>query len=439
MKIGFIAMSGIRACNKELMAFGLTLPGFVERSKVIASLPSLGLLTLAGMTPPDVEIEYVEVPDIAEQTGLPCTCDVAAIASFTAQIRDAYTLADRYRAAGIKVVLGGLHVSAVPDEAGRHADAVVIGEGEIVWPKLVEDAKQGQLRSVYDARGKSFDLADAPMPRFELLDPEQYNRLTVQTQRGCSLSCDFCASSILISPRFKTKPVAKVLAEIHRIQEIWKHPFIEFADDNTFVDKRHSKELVAALVPEGIKWFTETDISVAEDVQLLKLMRESSCAQILIGLESPVSEALDGIERHSNWKMKQFPKYRDAIARIQDHGITVNGCFVLGLDRTDVTSFEQIYNFVNTSGLFEVQITFMTPFPGTPLYERLRNEGRILDEGAWERSTLFDINFQPQQMSVDELEHGFRELATRLYSAEAIADRRKRFFDRQRVLQRNAV
>ena len=141
MKLGLIAMSGVRAHNKELTRIGLTLPGFVERNKIIASLPSLGLLTLAGMTPKDIDVEYLEVADIEEVDGLPGSFDVVAISSFSAQIKEAYQLADRFRAVGTQVILGGLHVTAMPSEAMRHADSIVIGEGEPVWPQLVSDLK----------------------------------------------------------------------------------------------------------------------------------------------------------------------------------------------------------------------------------------------------------------------------------------------------------
>ena len=248
VKIGFIAMSGVRAHNSALTELGLTLPGFVERNKIIASLPSLGLLTLAGMTPDDFDFEYLEVPDTKPLKGLPGDFDMVAISSFSAQIKETYELADRYRAVGTKVVLGGLHVSAVPQEAAQHADSVVLGEGEPLWPMLISDLRQGRLQSIYDSRGSSFDLSDAPMPAYHLLEIDRYNRLTVQTQRGCPWRCDFCAASIRISPIYKLKPVEKVIAEIRQIKEIWPNPFIEFADDNSFVIKTHSKKLLRALV-----------------------------------------------------------------------------------------------------------------------------------------------------------------------------------------------
>ena len=259
-------------------------------------------------------------------------------------------------------MLGGLHVTALPDEARRHADGVVIGEGESSWPAVLADLRQDGLKPVYDPRSWSFDLAGAPMPRFDLLDIDRYNRITVQTQRGCPFRCEFCAASIRLTPVYKVKPVHKVIAEIQRIKEIWPHPFIEFADDNSFVVKSHSKGLLRALAKEKVRWFTETDISVAEDDELLGLMRDAGCAQVLIGLESTSFSNLDGLEQRSNWKARQVDRYLHAIERIQDQGITVNGCFIVGLDGTGPEVLDDLWAFVRDSHLFEVQVTVQARF-----------------------------------------------------------------------------
>ena len=430
MKIALIAMSGVRAFNEELTRLGMTLPGFVERGRVIASLPSLSLLTLAGMTPERFELEYHEISDIRDLGVLPA-CDLAAISTYTAQAKDAYAVAERYREVGVTTLVGGLHVTALPHEALRHFDVVVVGEGELSWPEILDDFESGRLRRVYEPDGREFDLADAPLPRFDLLSPEKYNRLTVQTQRGCPWQCDFCAGSIMLTPRYKVKPVSRVINEVRAIKQIWPKPFIEFADDNTFVNKKHSKLLMRALVDEGVRWFTETDVSVAEDPELLSLMHDAGCAQILVGFESPTATGLEGIELNRNWKRKQVDSYKAAIDRIQSQGIAVIGCFVLGLDGDTSDVFDDVCRFVEESGLHQVQITVMTPFPGTPLYARLQREGRLLDETMWEKCTLFDVNFRPAQMSVSQLERGLIELGTHLYSKES-TQARTRAFRRQR-------
>ena len=427
MKIGLIAMSGVRAYNEELTELGLTLPGFVDRNKIIASLPSLGLLTLAGMTPDRVKVEYIEIADIKNVDKLPNSFDLVAISTYSAQIFEAYELSERYRKKGIKTVIGGPHVTSLPEEAKEHCDSVVIGEGEPTWLELLNDCQKGDLKSFYTSFDKKFDLKDAPMPKFELLNPEKYNRLTIQTSRGCPHHCEFCAASILISKKYKQKPANKIIQEIKAIKKIWKNPFIEFADDNTFVDKKYWIDLLKELKQEDIRWFTETDISVAENDELLDLMRESGCQQVLIGLESPSKKGLDGLELSSNWKMKQLDKYRYAIDKIQSHGITVNGCFILGLDGQDKEIFDEVWKFVQESGLYEVQITVMTAFPGTPLYKRLTREKRVVKEGDWAKCTLFDVNFKPENMFIPELEKGFRDLAEKVYSAEFTNHRRDRY------------
>jgi len=436
MKIGFIAMSGVRVRNQELAQLGLTLPGFLQRSEKIASLPSLGLLTLAGMTPAHIDVEYIEVEDINDQDGLPGEFDAVAISSFSAQIFEAYELADRYRAAGTIVLMGGLHVTACAGEALEHADSIIIGEGEPSWPTLVDDLEKGKLKPFYDSRGNTFDLANAPMPRFDLLDIDRYNRLTVQTARGCPFNCEFCAASIRLSPKYRVKPVHKVMAEIKAIKSLWPKPFIEFADDNSFVNKKHSKKLLRELAKQNVRWFSESDLSIAWDDELLSLMRDSGCAQILIGFESPNQSSLNGLEIKTNWKAKQYDEYMTAIERIQSHGISVNGCFVLGLDNTSVGSFASVRDFVVESGLHEVQVTVQTAFPGTPLYDRLKDDDRIIKQEAWDMCTLFDVNFVPDNMTVNELEDNFRWLMKELYSDEATKARNAHFYHQLRQARR---
>ncbi|HBO42825.1 MAG TPA: B12-binding domain-containing radical SAM protein [Planctomycetaceae bacterium] len=426
MKIGLIAMSGIRACDAELLQLGLTLPGFVERSKTIASLPSLGLLTLAGLTPAEHRCEYLEVEDIRKLGDLPDGFDLVAISSFTAQMGEAYELADRYRAAGVPVVVGGLHATALPEEAAEHCDAVVVGEGEPVWQDVLRDAEKRCLRRMYRAE-EAFDLAEAPMPAFHLLDISKYNRLTVQASRGCPLQCEFCASSTLLTDRYNQKPAERVLAEIDRIREIWHHPFVEFTDDNAFVHKSYWKRLLAELAGRHVHWFAETDLSVHEDEELLTLARKGGCAELLIGLESPIEAGLAGLELKVDWKRKHWPQYKEAIRRIQSHGIRVNGCFVLGLDEHTPDIFDHVLDFAMDTELYDVQITYLTPFPGSHLYERLKQEGRMLHDGAWHRYTLFDINYRPKRMTVEELRDGFHRLAGKLYGDELTKWRRENF------------
>ena len=286
-RVGLIAVSGVRVYNERLTRLGVTLPGFVERARVIASMPSLGLLTLAAVTPDEYDVTYLECPEFEPEALTGQTFDIVGVSSFTAKADVMYAIADFYRARGVTVVLGGLHVTLLPDEAAEHADAVVVGEGELAWPRLLRDWSAGALRPVYrNASFRDVDLARAPVPRYDLLDFERYNRIPVQASRGCPLDCEFCAASKIFGG-YKRKPVENVARELREIARHVAHPFVELADDNTFVDKRWSRELVRVIAAAGVHWFTETDVSLADDAELLDLLGASGCRQVLIGFESP--------------------------------------------------------------------------------------------------------------------------------------------------------
>ncbi|HKS05114.1 MAG TPA: radical SAM protein [Gemmatimonadaceae bacterium] len=436
MRIGLLAMSGVRVRSKELVELGVTLPGFVNRGKVIASLPSLGLLTIAALTPAEHEVTYIEVDqplDILPEF------DLVGISTFTAQAYEAYALADRYRARGTKVVMGGTHASLLPHEALEHADAVVSGGAEDVWPSVIEDAKAGTLKQIYRGTNRGFFTERVPvMPRFELLLGRPYNRITIQTSRGCPLDCDFCAASKIFTPRYEQKPVDAVRRELERVTTLFDRPFLEFADDNTFVNRKWSEDFLRMLATFNLRWFTETDVRVADHPGLAKLMYEAGCYQVLIGLESPRSESLDGIDR-SNWKAKRRGDYLRAIDTLQSAGVSVNGCFIVGLDNDTPDIFEQVQDFVRESGLIEVQVTVLTPFPGTRLYSRLKSEGRLLADKFWDRCTLFDVNYTPKHMSVDELESGVRWLFRELYAEDAVTRRKRHYVDLVKNIDRPLV
>lgn len=429
MKIGFLAMSGLRAHDPKLLELGLTLPGFVERGRVLSSLPSLGLLYLAACTPTGHELHYFDAEGDGSEPADLATYDLVAINTFSAQVFEAYHVADRLRSYGVKVAMGGLHVSVEPDEALAHADYIFIGEGERTWPAAVAAIEAGTTQRIWDAADFSpIKVNQLPTPRYDLLADRPYSRFPVQTTRGCPWRCDFCASNVMLNEPYRKRPVADVIRDIESIRRLREHPFIEFADDNTFVDHEWGKKLCQELIPLGVKWFTETDISVADDPELLRLMQKSRCRQVLIGLESPERNALEGIEIRTNFKSRRAEGSVDAVRQIQDSGITVNGCFILGLDRQTPDVFEQIFDFAMRIPLYDVQITMLTPFPGTPLYERLLKEGRILEPGRWDLCTLFDVNFIPQNMTVDELREGMHWLAEQLYSAKNMRERRRPFF-----------
>lgn len=449
MKVGLIAIAGVKLQTRKFAELGVTLPQFMNRGRVIAQLPSLALLTLAGATPDGVEVEYIEVDDVHAFAAQPrLDFDLVAFSTYTARAFDAYVVSDAYRAAGVPVAFGGLHATVLPEEVAQHADAVIVGEGEALWPEVLHDfqrAGRAGLKQYYrEAQPGRYNLAHSPMPRFDLLAnvpaPEvsdtvrtgqinrlgAYNRITVQTTRGCPWDCEFCAASKLYGPKYRLKPVDRVLAEIDAVRALWTRPFIEFADDNTFVHREWSKHLLRELAVRDLRYFTETDVSIAEDDELLDLLYESGCRQVLIGFESAKQTGLIGLDR-AGWKSRQYDRYLPAIEKIQGRGVSVCGCFIVGLDTDTPEVFDELREFIERSKLLEVQVTVLTPFPGTRLYSRLEAEGRLLYPGAWDRCTLFDVNFQPRGMSVEQLEEGVMQLWRDTWNAEALAWRKQHY------------
>jgi radical SAM superfamily enzyme YgiQ (UPF0313 family) len=424
--IGLIAVSGVRVRNTLLDAHAVTLPGFVHRGKEIASLPSLALLTLAGLTPAEYELRYLDQPSYEPAELNREGFDLVAISALTAKIDVAYRIADHFRERGVPVVIGGLHAKVLPREVKEHADAVVTGEGEDLWPRLLADWRAGRLQPYYrEEKPGTYDLARAPLPRYDLLDMARYNRITVQTSRGCPHDCEFCAASKLFG-KYRRKPVELVMRDIDEIRARWKRPMVEFADDNTFADPVWGRDLLDGLAGRGVRWFTETDVSVARDPALLDRLAPAGCRQLLIGFESPRRASLDGIDAR-NWKLRQRDGYRRAIEAIQTRGVSVNGTFIVGNDADTPDVFQEIDAFVRESGLAEAQVTVLTPFPGTRLHARLGSEGRLITRRYWERCSLFDATFLPKSMTLEQLEKGMQWLFGRLYSDRAVAERKRRF------------
>jgi len=342
----------------------------------------------------------------------------------TARVEDAYRLSERLRKHGLQVILGGLHASTMPDEAEQYTDSVVVGQGEDCWNQVLSDYQSGHLQRRY-VSGRSPEFEPYAVPRFDLLDPSRYNRITVQTTRGCPLDCSFCGASRLISP-YKRKSIERVRTELKTIAKIWPRPFIELADDNTFVHKPWSIKLVKTIGEFGAKWFTETDISIADNDELLREMARSGCAQVLVGLEAIDAESLDEADSKS-WKRKRLSKYRESIQKIQDRGISVNGCFAFGFDNQGPEVFESTARFIEDSGLSEVQLTILTPFPGTVLFAKLQREGRLFVNRFWDKCTLFDLVFEPKGMTSAQLRQGFYDLAREVYIRKSTDQRKSRF------------
>lgn len=428
--VALVPFTGFRVREAEMLALGMSLPGLVPRAAAVAQLPALGLLTLAGLNPPGWTCSYHEADAATEalaeevMTRRPA---LVALSALTASVEEAYRFAGFLRRRGARVVLGGLHATACPDEAVRHCDAVVVGEGEPVWGQLLADAEAGELKPVYRA-DRPFDLARSPVPRFELLGRGPRPRLTVQTQRGCPLACEFCGASRLLGP-YRVKPAANLRRELGAAAAVTQRPVLELADDNTLAGGRDPAGLFDALAAVDARYFTEVDWRVGEDPALTAGLAASGCVQVLVGIESLVF-------RHPGMGPKQaeLPRVLAALDAIQAAGVAVIGCFIVGCDGETWDSLDRLAEFVESCDLTDVQLTLQTPFPGTALRRRLAREGRLLPGRGWSHCTLFDLTFRPDAMTVGELEAAFRGLVRRVFAPGPAARRRA---IRRRVWQNN--
>lgn len=411
--VAFVSLSGFRVRESELAELGMTLPGLQSRAAAIAALPPLGLLTLAGMTPQDWSSSLHEAPTATEELAHQLVSELptlVAISALTASILDAYRLADQLRAEGIAVAMGGLHVTACPDEAGEHADAIVVGDGEPVWCDLLGDAERRQLHRRYQA-AVPFDLSKSPLPRFELLGARSRPRYTLQTSRGCPFACDFCAASRLLGP-FRLKPADRIRAELDAISAMDPRPLLELADDNTFAAGGSHEDQLDALAESGARWFTEADWRLGENPEVLSRLAASGCVQVLVGLESLVHQ-------HRGMGAKKAPLQRmmDAVEAIQSAGVAVVGCFIVGSEGETPETIDRLRTFLDEDPCADIQITLQTPFPGTALHRRLEKQGRLLPDRDWSYYTLFDVTHQPEAMRPDQLQAEFARLLADVFGA----------------------
>lgn len=427
--VSFVPFCGVRIREAELRELGMTLPGLGERVRALDKLPALGLLTLAALVPADWTCSYHSTASwndalveriIAERPVL------VALSALTASIDEAYAFSNRLRQEGIRTIIGGLHVSTCSAEASRHCDAVVIGSGELIWRQILEDAVAGNLRPRYRGTPPTV-AADWPVPRFDLLPPGT-SRFTLQTQRGCPLACQFCGASRLLG-EFREKPLAQIRRELAAITMLDPSPVIELADDNTFAGNRDCGQLLECLGDARVRYFTESDWRIGEQPDLLKQLASSGCVQVLLGIESLVFR-YPGMGQ----KQAELARILDAVESIQEAGVAVNGCVILGAEGESRNSLDRLTQFLLECRCADIQVTLQTPFPGTALHHKLRREGRLLSERGWSHFTLFDVTYQPDQLTVPELEQGFRDVLRNVFSRDASERRAQR---RTQIWQNN--
>lgn len=350
---------------------------------------------LAKLTPPDVELALYD--DRLEPIPYDEPTDLVALTVETFTAKRAYQIAAQYRKRGVPVVMGGYHPTLVPEEASQYADAIAIGDAEVIWPSIVADARGGRLRRFYKSPP---DLAlEGISPKRSLFASKGYAGLrVVQFGRGCRFACDFCAIQAFYGRSMPRRCLDEVLAELDEL----RGQYVLFADDNLFNDKQQAEELFRRLKPYNIHWACQTSLDIVQSPGLLDLMAESGCVGVLIGFETLNESSL--VQMKKKWNTQQGG-YADSLAKIYARGIMVFGSFMFGYDYDTPDVFERTLEFAMRSKLALAQFNTVTPFPGTPLYERLKKENRLLFDPWWlhDDYRYGDTIFRPKHMAPEQL------------------------------------
>lgn len=377
----------------------------------------LPLAVLAALTPPHVEVVLHD--DRMEEIPYDDPVDLVAITVETYTARRAYEIAGQFRARGVPVVMGGMHVSLIPDEVRPHADAIFIGDGEGLWPALVADAAAGRLRPEY--RTMPGIPQSGLMARADIYAGKDYLPMTLtQFSRGCRFACSFCAVSQYFERRHYHRPVREIVAEI----EARGNKLVFIVDDNVAGDKKALKELCRGLAPLGIHWFSQASLDITRDRELMRLMEKSGCLGHVIGFESLRHENLRAMNKSPN--LGGFDHYRTAVRILRDHGLHCWAAFTLGHDHDNEDSIRQTLDFALEHRFAFAAFNILMPYPGTPLYRDLAGQGRLLHNGKWWLHPQYRFNhaaFRPAGMTPDALTDACHAARTEFNSIAGILRR----------------
>lgn len=375
----------------------------LEKIRVLA-IPPLNLALLAAHTPERYDLKIVD--EAIEDIDFNADADLVAITCMTPLAPRAYEISARFMARGTPVVMGGIHVSMSPDEAAGHADAIVIGEGEAVWPELLKDFDGGRMKKRYAASAPP-DITDLPAPRRDLLK-KGYFVQTMQTSRGCPYNCNFCSVTRFNGGRYRLRNIDGVIREAAGMKD--KRFFI--IDDNVIGPGANAFgrtfELFDRLKDVGKVWAGQTCLNIVEQEGLLKAASRSGARAFLIGFESIQPGALSDMNKSVNLR-PNTKNFKEAVKKIHDNGIAIVGGFMFGTDHDTKDAFNRTVDFIMDARIDAVQLSIMTPLPGTVLYKQLQDEGRLLYTDYpkdWERYNIFEPVFEPKNMTPDELYSG---------------------------------
>lgn len=376
----------------------------------------LSLLSVAAETPAgdDIKIVDEQVQDVPVDEEF----DLVGITCMTAAAQRAYGLAGMFRRRGIPVVLGGMHPTLLPDEALAHADAVCAGDAEGVWPRILDDARAGRLSGVY--RGEPGDLSRVTSPPRQSLDRRHYATVqAVQATRGCPNRCAFCSVSAFHQGRHRRRPVAAVAAEVAE----FKHRFFVFVDDNLIADRDYARDLFQALRPLRKRWISQATLDIADDHELVKLAAEAGCVGLFVGIESFSEASLQQVDKGFN----KVNEYRKKVQVLHAHGIGIEAGIVFGFDKDDAGVFRRTLKLLDDLEIDMVQVSVLTPLPGTPYHETVRD--RIFDRN-WSHYDFHHVVFTPRRLSAEDLQAGHDWITRKFYSPWRIARRLARLVAR---------
>ena len=376
----------------------------------------LTLTTLAALVPAELGAEVVLFDEGIQDVDENLQADLIGLTVITGTARRAYELADRFRAQGRTVVLGGPHVTLAPQEAAQHADAIVTGYAEDTWPQLLRDFAVGRLQALYcQAPDFSLDRPDMPFARRDMFDSKNFlTQAVFEATRSCAHDCEFCVAPSAWGRKQFQKPISWVIEDIRRVGA----KRILFVDLNLISDRNYARELFTALIPLKIRWFGLSTVLIAHDPELMALIARSGCRGLLLGLETLDKGALSDARKKFNGSVD----YAKLIGDLHALDIAVQGCFVFGLDHDTPDVFDATVQFAIDTGIDLPRFALLTPFPGTPLHHRLKEQGRLLTLD-WELYDGQHVVFQPLNMSPQELAAGHERAWKAVYRPSAIIRR----------------
>lgn len=371
---------------------------------------------IAGLTPDDVEVKFYD--DRMELIPFDEPTDAVVMSLETYTAKRAYQIASHYRIRNVPVIVGGFHATLRPDEAEKYAESLVLGEAEDIWSTIIDDLRHGALQKRY--HGGRPSLESTRVNRSIFMGKRYLPIKLIETGRGCKFPCEFCAIQSFFERTHRARPIDNIVTEIESLKD--KSKIFFFVDDNFVGNIKAAKELLKALIPLRIKWITQMSINAAHDEEFLYLLSKSGCKGVLIGFESLDEKNLKVIKKGFN-TMKGG--YRIALNNLRKHKIMLYGTFVFGFDYDDANSFESAVNFAIDQGFYISAFNHLTPFPGTPMYDKLKEEGRLRFDAWWldDRYRYNDVPFVPKNLTPSELTHLCVEARKRFYSYPSIIKR----------------